>query len=69
MPFQQRSAESNPALEPLLPQKPSKAETSREAPVTGNIEEAELTVDVENLRESSSLINGKFGGREKPMAN
>ena len=69
MPFQQRLAESNLALEPLLPQKQSKAETSREEPVAGNINEAELTVDVENLRESCSLINGKFGGREKPMAN
>jgi hypothetical protein len=69
MPFQQRPAESNPALEPLLPQKQPEPETSKEAPVAGNMREAELTVDVENLRETCSLINGKFGGREKPMAN
>jgi hypothetical protein len=69
MPFQLRPAESNPVLEPLLPQKQLEPETSKEAPVAGNMREAELTVDVENLRESCSLINGKFGGREKPMAN
>jgi len=69
MPFQQRPAESTLDLEPLLPQKQPRPETSKEAPVAGNMKEAELTVDVENLRESCSLINGKFGGRKKPMAN
>ena len=69
MPFQQRPAESKPGLEPLLPQKEPKPETSKEGPAAVNIKETEPKADAENLRESCSLINGKFGGRIKHKAN
>lgn len=69
MPFQQGPAESKPALEPLLPQKQSKPETSKDAPVAVNIKETEPKIDAENSQESCSLIDGKFSGREKYIAN
>jgi len=69
MPFQQRPAESNPALEPLLPQQQPEPETGKEAPAAGNIKEVQAKVDAENLPASYSLINGKFGGIEILMTN